>query len=83
MTMTGEDKVKKVLKEANEPIAKSPLDLPKLAKKTRKEKQPKLRIHIYMTEDLLLKLDQKCNDIGVPRNGYINFLISEGLKRNR
>lgn len=81
MTMTGEDKVKKIIKEMNEPIAKSPLDLPKINRKVKKEKQVKLRVHLYITQELLLKLDQKCEEIGVPRNGFINLLISEGLKR--
>ena len=59
---------------------KDPNDLP-VGKRERKkrEKVAKERVHIYISEDSLGRIDQKADELGLDRSPCIQMLINIGL----
>lgn len=50
------------------------------AKKVRREKKPKSRLHIYINDETISQIDQKANEMGINRSNCLQVLINFGLE---
>lgn len=63
-------------------ITKEVFDSPaeKSEKRTRREKKPKSRLHIYINDETIDQIDKKASEMGLNRSNCLQVLINFGLE---
>ncbi len=57
---------------------KEPFDGP-VGKREKKVKQPKVRTHMYITQDCISKVDAKASELGIDRSPCVQMLLTYAL----